>query len=79
VLIVGYDDSVTYTHTVRMTDGGSKTFTHTGVYYFKNSWGTDWGSNFSIKGHWHAGYGMITQDYANEFGQFFTFGLTGVH
>jgi hypothetical protein len=76
VLIVGYDDNVTLTKAVQMTDGTTQTFTRKGVYYFKNSWGTDnFGPLAMIDGQSEPGYGTITQDYANEFGQFFQLSL----
>jgi hypothetical protein len=55
-----------------MDDGTTKSFTYRGVYYFKNSWGTDkFGVQFSLNGKVYPGYGMITQKYAHDFGQFF--------
>lgn len=72
VVIVGYDDNVIVTFTAKMTDGSLKTFTRKGVYYIKNSWGTTgFGAQFELAGKKSPGYGMITQDYAHEFGQFF--------
>ncbi len=72
VLLVGYDDAVTVTTHQLMTDGTTQTFTYTGVYYFKNSWGTDnFGPNTTIDGVVQPGYGVITQKYANEFGTFY--------
>ncbi len=71
VVIVGYDDDVEVTTEVLMEDGTMKRFTHTGVYYFKNSWGTSsFGIDFTLEGQNFPGYGMITQDYANEYGSF---------
>lgn len=76
VVVVGYDDGVEVTYTARMADGKRATFTRKGVYYFKNSWGTDsFGAEFKIGGRSFPGYGMITQDYAHEFGQFFYLNL----
>jgi hypothetical protein len=72
VLIIGYDDNVVLTKAVQMTDGTTQTFTRTGVYYFKNSWGTDnFGPLAMIDGKSFPGYGTMSQDYANEFGQFY--------
>jgi hypothetical protein len=72
VVVVGYDDNVVVTFQAKMTDGRMKTFKRKGVYYFKNSWGTDkFGAEFALAGKKYPGYGMITQDYAHEFGQFF--------
>ncbi|MCB0366972.1 MAG: hypothetical protein KDD68_16355, partial [Bdellovibrionales bacterium] len=49
IVIVGYDNEKTVRTRVRMTDGSTKTFTYTGVYYFKNSWGKDgFGRDFSF-------------------------------
>lgn len=76
VVIVGYDDDVEVTYTKNMTDGTIKTFTRKGVYYFKNSWGTKkFGSQFKVEGKTVPGFGMIVQDYANEFGQFYAIDL----
>jgi hypothetical protein len=73
VLVVGYDDNKVITKTIKMADGTSKTFSHKGVYYFKNSWGTDsFGKDFNIDGVNYPGYGMIVQQYANEKGAFFS-------
>lgn len=79
IIVVGYDDDATITYTSNMLDGTKKTFTRKGVYYFKNSWGTDsFGANFTLNGKKFSGYGAITQDYAHEYGQFFQLeGLKG--
>ncbi len=72
VVIVGYDDEREVTVTQLMENGELKTFTYRGVYYFKNSWGTEsFGSRFEVDGVQYPGYGMITQKYAHEFGSFF--------
>jgi len=76
VVVVGYDDEREVETTVQMSDGTTKTFKHKGVYYFKNSWGTEsFGVDFEIDGVKYPGYGMITQDYANEIGSFFRLAL----
>jgi hypothetical protein len=72
VLLVGYDDDKEVTQKIQMVDGTYKTFTHKGVYYFKNSWGTaGFGKDFQVESKTFSGYGMITQDYASEYGSFF--------
>lgn len=72
IVIVGYDDDREVSYTSKMTDGSMKTFTRKGVYYFKNSWDVNnFGPLTEIDGQVEPGYGVITQDYANEFGQFF--------
>ena len=72
ILIVGYDDNAVLTTNVQMEDGSQKTFTYQGVYYFKNSWGTDsFGADFQADGVSAPGYGAITQKYAEEFGSFY--------
>lgn len=72
VLVVGYDDNKIVERSIKMKDGTTKTFTHKGVYYFKNSWGTSsFGNNFQIDGQNFPGYGMIVAKYAEEIGQFF--------
>lgn len=76
IVIVGYDDDKEITYSAKMTDGSTKSFTRKGVYYFKNSWGTDsFGAKFRYQDNAFPGYGMISQDYANEYGQFFRFEL----
>jgi hypothetical protein len=72
VEIVGYDDDVVVNTTVQMRDGTTRSFSYKGVYYFKNSWGTgSFGSQLTINGVPHPGYGMITQKYAHEQGSFY--------
>ncbi|MDB9786949.1 C1 family peptidase [Bacteriovoracaceae bacterium] len=72
ILIVGYDDEKTIEIEKEMTDGTKKTFTHKGVYYFKNSWGIKgFGKEFTLEGETLPGYGMITYDYAHEYGGFY--------
>ena len=72
VLIVGYDDELVVTVPTQMEDGTVKDFTFKGVYYFKNSWGRDnFGLRTRIGGQNFPGYGMITQDYAQQFGSFY--------
>jgi hypothetical protein len=72
VVLVGYDDNREITYTVKMTNGQMKQFKRKGVYYFKNSWGTtNFGTQTEIDGQIVPGYGMISQDYANEYGQIF--------
>jgi hypothetical protein len=76
VLIVGYDDERVVEFSVKMTNGRMKKFKRKGVYYFKNSWGnTGFGLSNEIEGKNFPGYGMITQDYAEEYGQFFRLAL----
>jgi len=78
VLVVGYDDTVKVTRTVKMEDGSSKTVTYTGVYYFKNSWGTtSFGVKNTLNGQLIPGYGVMVQDYAQDFGEFFAMPLGG--
>jgi len=71
VLIVGYDDRKEVNLSIKMTDGTTKDFTFTGVYYIKNSWGTSgFGKDFEIDGVKYPGYGMIPYAYANTYGRF---------
>jgi hypothetical protein len=71
VVIVGYDDNRVVQVRVPMSDGSTREFSYRGVYYFKNSWGTDgFGANFQLQGSSYPGYGMITQKYAHEYGTF---------
>ncbi|MDZ4660519.1 MAG: C1 family peptidase [Pseudomonadota bacterium] len=75
-VVVGYDDKKVIETEVLMTDGSKKKFKHVGVYYFKNSWGTDgFGKKFTLNGKSYPGYGLITQDYAHEYGAFFNLPL----
>jgi hypothetical protein len=76
VVIVGYDDNIEVTYDRRMTDGTVKTVTRRGVYYFKNSWGRNkFGKDFRLNNSRVRGFGVMLQDYANEFGQFFAVSL----
>jgi hypothetical protein len=80
ILVVGFDDSRSVKTQQKMEDGTTREITYRGVYYFKNSWGTDadtLGAKFQFDGKSYPGYGMITQDYAHDFGQFFQFSLKG--
>ncbi len=78
VQIIGYDDNVVLTYERRMKDGSLKSFSRKGVYYFKNSWGTSrFGRNFRYKGKRIPGLGMISQDFAHEFGQFYSVRYNG--
>lgn len=76
ILVVGFDDTKIVETSIKMNDGTIKKFTYQGVYYFKNSWGTDsFGRNQSIEDESFPGYGQITQAYANEYGSFYRFPL----
>lgn len=75
VLIFGYDDDVVVTYEKKMKDGTTQTFTRKGVYYFKNSWGTKYGRNFKLNGKRYPGLGMMTQDFAHQYGEFFAVDL----
>lgn len=72
VLCVGYDDSIEVEVTSLSEDGELEQKRYRGVYFIKNSWGTEgFGSKFSAQGVSAPGYGMITQKYAHEFGGFY--------
>ena len=72
VVVVGYDDEREIEYQVKMKNGRTKKFKRKGVYYFKNSWGTtNFGTTTEIEGKVFPGYGIISQDYAEEYGQFF--------
>ncbi len=76
VVIVGFDDDREVKVTQLMKNGELKEFTYRGVYYFKNSWGTEsFGSEFEVDGVNYPGFGMITQQYAHELGSFYQFPL----
>ncbi len=72
VLAVGYDDFIEIEVESLQEDGSIQTFRYRGVYFIKNSWGTDgFGSEFAAQGVRAPGYGMMTQKYAHEFGGFY--------
>jgi hypothetical protein len=72
VVLIGYDDDAKLTTRTLMKDGTTASFTYTGVYYFKNSWGTDkFGVDAILGGVRAPGYGTITQKYANDYGSFY--------
>lgn len=72
ILVVGYDDNKIVEKTIKMADGSMKKFTYKGVYYFKNSWGSNsFGRDFELDGVKYPGYGMMVSKYAEEYGQFF--------
>jgi hypothetical protein len=72
VLVVGYDDDVRVTIPVWMDNGQYQYVTYQGVYYIKNSWGTEgFGSQFQYGGTAYPGYGMMVQKYAHDFGSFY--------
>lgn len=72
ILVVGFDDTKVIETNVRMKDGTMKKFSYQGVYYFKNSWGTDsFGIETLIDNELFPGYGIITQQYAHEYGAFY--------
>ncbi len=72
VLVVGYDDTRSITVRYQRTNGSYATRTYYGVYYIKNSWGTDgFGSEFQIDGVSYPGYGAFSQDYAHDYGSFY--------
>lgn len=74
VLVIGFDDNIIVKKKIQMSNGTTKTFTYKGVYYIKNSWGTEgFGRDFQIDGVNYPGYGMIVQKHANEDGSFFAF------
>ena len=76
VLLVGYDDRYQISVPTEMRDGTIKPITYQGVFYFKNSWGTEgFGSEAMINGKNRPGYGTIVQQYAEEYGRFYQFPL----
>lgn len=77
VLVVGYDDDYVVSTRQLMADGSEKTIEYKGVYYFKNSWGPkSFGAETVIEGKPMPGFGIITQKYAHEFGEFFRMPIT---
>lgn len=78
VIVVGYDKNVVIERTVADRNGNPIRIKTKGVYYFKNSWGTDsFGKDFSINGENFPGYGMISMQYAHEYGRFVAMTLNG--
>jgi hypothetical protein len=76
VLVVGFDDTEEVVTRSRMQDGSIQEFRYRGVYYFKNSWGTEgFGREFQTQGVALPGYGRITQRYAHRFGAFYRMDL----
>lgn len=71
ILLIGYDDDAVIETKQNMKDGTKQKFEYKGVYYFKNSWGTDgFGTESDLEGS-TPGYGSITYKYANEMGSFY--------
>ncbi len=71
VLIIGYDDNIIVTNTYKTITGETVTKKYRGVYFLKNSWGTKgFGSNFVYDGKRYPGFGVITYDYAHQYGGF---------
>ncbi len=78
VVVVGYDENKVIERTVEGVDGKPLTVRTVGVYYFKNSWGSQsFGRNFTIQGENFPGYGMISMDYANQKGEFVQITING--
>lgn len=77
IVVIGYDDTIEVETTQRFYDPKTKKVVtkpvvYRGVYYFKNSWGSDsFGVDMTIDGRKAPGYGMITQAYAHEHGGFY--------
>jgi C1A family cysteine protease len=71
-VVVGYDDNKIVETNIQMKDGSFKRFQYKGVYYFKNSWGQEnFGKDFHLDHKKYPGYGMITYQYAHQYGSFF--------
>lgn len=71
VVIVGYDKNRIIEKTVLSKNGSPLNVRSKGVYYFKNSWGRDgFGRHFQVDGKSFPGYGMISMEYAHEYGNF---------
>lgn len=71
VVIVGYDKDRIIEKTILDVNGNPLKVRTRGVYYFKNSWGQEgFGRNFKIDGKSFPGYGMISMEYAHEYGNF---------
>lgn len=76
VLLIGYDDDYSFVQKTPMTDGSIQEHTVKGVYIFKNSWGTSgFGSGFTWNGREMKGYGVISQEYVESYGQIFVTGF----
>lgn len=72
ILVVGFDDQKVVEANIQMNDGTVKKVTFKGVYYFKNSWGSDsFGRDFEVDGQNFPGYGMMVQEYAHREGSFY--------
>lgn len=78
VVIVAYDPNIVIERTVLDKNNQPMKIKTTGVYYFKNSWGPDgFGHKFQVDGTPARGYGMISMDYAHEWGVFDRLKVTG--
>lgn len=79
VIIVGYNRDQVIERVLKDTSGKEITVKTTGVYYFKNSWGTSgFGKNFKIDGQAYPGYGMLPMSYAHEHGRFTKMSVTAL-
>jgi hypothetical protein len=69
ILIVGWDDDLSYQQVDAMgkpvVDANGQPVVEKGFYIFKNSWGTE---IFGVTSPYGAGYGVIAQRYAEQFG-----------
>jgi hypothetical protein len=64
MVVVGYDSQKVIERQVMDANGRQILVRSVGVFYFKNSWGTDsFGKKFSVNGERFPGYGMIAMDY----------------
>jgi C1A family cysteine protease len=71
VVIVGYDKDRIIEKTILDVNGNPLKVRSRGVYYFKNSWGKEgFGRNFKVNGKSFPGFGMISMEYAHEYGNF---------
>lgn len=78
VIIVGYDKDLVLERTIEDTKGNPLKVQTKGVYYVKNSWGTNgFGKDFSINGQRFPGFGMIAMDYADKMGEFIQLTING--
>jgi hypothetical protein len=76
IVLIGYNDELEISYSLKMKNGQWQNFKRRGVYYFRNAWGTKgFGKNFQYNGTLFPGYGMIAQDYIHEFGALYQFPL----
>lgn len=77
-VLLGYDENVRIERVVEAANGGWMDSSSTGVFYFKNSWGTwGFGKDFTLNGEKFPGFGMIAMDYVLDYGKVYRIKING--